>query len=58
MKTVTRTVLVADEGMILTDGNHYGTDVILKVGGNAEEWREITKEEYELAIAESEAEVV
>ena len=46
MKTVTRTVLIADEGMILTDGTTYGKEVYLKVGADASFWREISEEEY------------
>lgn len=55
MKTVTRTVLIADEGMILTDGIHYGTEVYLDVDGNPQEWQEITEEEYNAIQAENEA---
>jgi hypothetical protein len=47
MQEVTRTVLVADEGMILTDGKNYGRTVYLSVGASASEWYEITEEEYE-----------
>ena len=54
MKTVTRTVLVADEGMILTNGESYGKDVYLKVDGDASKWHEITEEEYNSIVAENE----
>ena len=46
MKTVTRTVLIADEGMMLTDGESYGKAAYLKVDGDPSKWREITEEEY------------
>lgn len=41
------TTLYADEGMILTDGEHYATTVSLAEGEGGEEYREITREEYE-----------
>lgn len=41
------TVLTADDGMMLTDGNSYGTTV--RLGKEADEtvWSEITQEEAE-----------
>lgn len=41
MKTVVRTVLIADEGMVLTDGVSFGSEVYLAEGADASEWREI-----------------
>ena len=41
MKTVTRTVLIADEGMILTDGEKFGKTVYLGEGADASTWREV-----------------
>lgn len=55
MKISTRTVLHADEGMVLTDGTVYGRTVMLGDGRTAEEFHEITEAEYEAAIAEEEA---
>ena len=46
MKTVTRTVLIAEDGMMLTNGESYGKEVYLKVDGDISEGREITEEEY------------
>ena len=43
----TRTVIYADEGMVLTDGNTYGTTIFLAEGEGPEKFREITKEEHE-----------
>ena len=43
--------LYADEGMILTDGENYGTTVSLAEGENGENYREITKEEHEAILA-------
>ena len=54
MKTVTRTVLIADEGMMLTDGESYGKAAYLKVDGDPSKWREITEEEYNSIVAENE----
>lgn len=48
------TTLYADEGMILTDGEHYGTTVSLAEGESGEAYREITKAEYEQKIKEQE----
>lgn len=48
------TTLYADEGMVLTDGEHYGTTVSLAEGENGEKYKEITKEEYNKILAESE----
>ncbi len=43
----TRITLYADEGMVLTDGENYGTTIHLEVGVDGKEYREITKKEYE-----------
>lgn len=47
MKIETRTVLKADEGKILTDGEIYGRIIMLGEDRNAEEFHEITENEYE-----------
>lgn len=52
----TRTVLYADEGMILTDGNIYGRQIFLAEDSDASCFREITQEEYEQILKESEPE--
>lgn len=46
-ETITTTVLKADEGKILTDGSVYGKMIYLAKGRDAEEFHEITEEEYE-----------
>ena len=49
---ITTTVLIADEGKILTDGEIYG-----KIKGrNAEEFHEISEAEYEEIQKQNEAE--
>ncbi len=46
------TTLYADEGMVLTDGEHYGTTISLAEGDSGENYKEITIEEYEAKLAE------
>jgi hypothetical protein len=49
-----RITLYAEDGMILTDGEHYGTIIHLAVGSDAEKYHEIPCEEYERIIKERE----
>ena len=50
-----RETLIADEGMIYTDGNTYGSVIYLAKGMNKENFYQTTKAEYEaLQAAESE----
>ena len=44
-ETITQIILTADEGKYLTDGETYGTTVILPENADPAEWREVTKEE-------------
>lgn len=49
--------LTASDGMVLTNGETYssvGGEVYLGINDSAENWREITKEEYESVLAEQE----
>ena len=46
-----RTTLYAEDGMILTDGEHFGRIVHLAVDADAEKWHEITEAEYEKITA-------
>lgn len=51
-----RTTLIADEGMILTDGKDYASTTFLAVGADESIWYEIPESEYERIMAEKEAE--
>ena len=46
--------IYADEGKVLTDGSVYGTTISLAEGESAEKFYEITKEEHDKMIEESE----
>lgn len=52
--TITQTILTADEGHYLTNGETYGTTVVLPAGADAAIWHEITKEEYNEIMAKQE----
>ena len=49
-----RTILTASEGYVLTDGEIYGTMIFLAEGRSAEEFHEISREEYERIMKEQE----
>ena len=44
--------LTAAEGMILTNGTAYSEEVYLGCNDSAENWHEITKEEYDEVLKE------
>lgn len=46
-ETIKTTVLKADDGKILTDGEMYGITVYLAKSRTADEFHEITEAEYE-----------
>ena len=50
-----RTILTASEGMILTDGEIYGSKIFLAEGRNPADFYEISREEYERIMEEQEA---
>ena len=47
MKTqiVEQRILIADEGMFLTDGETYGKTVVIPADADHSVWREVTEEE-------------
>lgn len=47
-----RTVLYADEGMVLTNGEVYGKQIFLAETDTADNYHEITEEEYNKLVAE------
>ena len=51
-----RTILTANEGMVLTDGHAYGKTIFLAEGASADNWREITEEEYRATMESEDAE--
>ena len=53
-ETITRIKLTASEGMILTDGENYGKEVYLAEDAEQSLWYEITQEEYEKLVEDTE----
>ena len=51
-----RTSIKAREGMILTNGEIYGTEIFLADGLSAEDFHEISRAEYDALIASAESE--
>lgn len=49
-----RKILIAPDGMILTDGTIYGTIIYLEVGRDESDFKVITIEEYERSQAQKE----
>lgn len=47
-----RESIKAKEGYILTNGEIYGTEIFLAEGMSADDFYEITREEYEARMAE------
>ena len=40
-------MIIADEGMVLTNGEIYGTTIFLSIGENEADYWEISREKYE-----------
>ena len=45
-ETIKQTILKADEGKYLTNGETYGKTVVLPESASVDDWREITEAEY------------
>lgn len=52
----TKIILYAEEGKVLTDSEIYGRTIYLAEGRSAENFYEITEEEYEEIIKKEETE--
>lgn len=50
----TRIVIYAEEGKVLTDGKIFGKSIFLADGANINDFYEISEQEYNSMIAESE----
>ena len=46
--------IMANVGMVLTNGEAFGKEIYLGVNDNENNWREITDAEYEKILAEQE----
>ena len=59
MKTekITLQKIVADDGMILTDGEIFGKEIFLGAGKKVEDFYEITQEEYDVLNNSTEGEL-
>ena len=53
----TRTIIYAEDGHVLTDGEIFGKQIFLAEGVSAEDFHEITDEEYHQILNKQRAEV-
>lgn len=53
-----KVTLFADKGMVITDGENYGTTVDIEINGDDSKYYEITQEEYEERQKELEADAI
>lgn len=57
-ETIELRKLTADSGKVLTNGEAYGTEIYLGKGDCADNWHEISAEEYAGILAQQEASVM
>ena len=55
MTTIELRKLTASDGMVLTNGEAFGKEIYLGVNDSADNWHEITEDEYNNILAEQEA---
>ena len=53
-ETIKQIILTADEGMYLTNGETFGTTVVLPEKADTSAWYEITEAEYNALIEQAE----
>ena len=56
-ETITRIKLTANKGMVLTNGIDYGREIFLADSETADNWHEITEEEYSEILKEQEEQI-
>lgn len=52
--TIEGNIITASEGMVLTNGENFATVVRLGDWDSADNWHEVSREEYEMKMAEQE----
>ena len=57
MTTIELRKLTASDGMVLTNGEAFGKEIYLGVNDSADNWHEITEDEYNNILAEQEADI-
>ncbi len=54
INTIIQTILTAEEGHYLTNGETYGKTVVLPSAEDAENWHEITEDTYNAIVEKQE----
>jgi hypothetical protein len=57
IETIELRKMTASDGMVLTNGEAYGKEVYLGKNDSAENWHEISQEEYDEILAAQEKEI-